>query len=159
MWHRGNSEIGKVCYLTIQENLVEAGKSQRRPGLHVDCPGTVKLRKVGGKKEGGGRAAAAASKGALTSEGLEGKGSAKRWRDHHWGLGECYFIPPQPHAEGLDPKAYMRSFIISGGIFMASNVDESCRAWNCKIAPEEEEEEEEEEVEELLMRRSEVGKT
>eukprot|EP01060_Flectonema_neradi_P025983 TRINITY_DN3482_c1_g2_i3.p1 TRINITY_DN3482_c1_g2~~TRINITY_DN3482_c1_g2_i3.p1 ORF type:complete len:264 (+),score=47.84 TRINITY_DN3482_c1_g2_i3:499-1290(+) len=32
---------GCVCYLTIQESLVQAGTSQRRPGLHIETPGCV----------------------------------------------------------------------------------------------------------------------
>ena len=40
------SDIGKVYYLTIQESEVESGKSQRRPGLHVERPGWVKLKNV-----------------------------------------------------------------------------------------------------------------
>merc|ERR1719433_920418 len=34
-------EHGKVGYLTIQESLVPAGQSQRRPGLHIETPGLV----------------------------------------------------------------------------------------------------------------------
>ena len=41
----GPSDIGKIYYLTIQESWVEPGDSQRRPGLHVDIPGKVKLKK------------------------------------------------------------------------------------------------------------------
>ena len=43
-FHAPTSQIGKVCYLTVQESAVESGHSQRRPGLHVDCPGYVKLK-------------------------------------------------------------------------------------------------------------------
>ena len=44
------SNIGKVCFLTVQESLVQSGQAQRRPGLHVDCPGYVKFQnsEVGG---------------------------------------------------------------------------------------------------------------
>eukprot|EP01060_Flectonema_neradi_P009736 TRINITY_DN1693_c1_g1_i1.p1 TRINITY_DN1693_c1_g1~~TRINITY_DN1693_c1_g1_i1.p1 ORF type:complete len:275 (+),score=47.34 TRINITY_DN1693_c1_g1_i1:308-1132(+) len=35
------SKSGHVCYLTIQESLVKAGTSQRRPGLHIETPGCV----------------------------------------------------------------------------------------------------------------------
>ena len=42
------SEVGAVYYLTIQETPVEAGQAQRRPGLHVDSPGQVKVRRGGG---------------------------------------------------------------------------------------------------------------
>ena len=38
------SDLGKIYYLTIQENMVKSGKSQRRPGLHVDSPGAVKIK-------------------------------------------------------------------------------------------------------------------
>ena len=38
------SDIGKVYYLTIQESWVEPGNSQRRPGLHVDSPGSAASR-------------------------------------------------------------------------------------------------------------------
>ena len=31
-----SSEDGKVCFLTIQEGMVEKGLSQRRPGVHVE---------------------------------------------------------------------------------------------------------------------------
>ena len=32
-------EKDKIGFLTIQESMVEKGKCQRRPGLHVECPG------------------------------------------------------------------------------------------------------------------------
>ena len=38
------SEIGKVNFLTIQESWVKTGTTQRRPGLHVDSPGKVKIK-------------------------------------------------------------------------------------------------------------------
>eukprot|EP01129_Flabellula_baltica_P008194 TRINITY_DN3236_c0_g2_i1.p1 TRINITY_DN3236_c0_g2~~TRINITY_DN3236_c0_g2_i1.p1 ORF type:complete len:297 (-),score=44.93 TRINITY_DN3236_c0_g2_i1:12-902(-) len=34
-------EIGKVAYLTIDERVVEAGESHRRPGLHIESPGLI----------------------------------------------------------------------------------------------------------------------
>ena len=37
----------KICYLTIHESFVEKGKSQRRPGLHIELPGAG----VGGDSE------------------------------------------------------------------------------------------------------------
>ena len=42
-FHRDSSSIDKVCFLTVQESFVENGASQRRPGVHVDCPGSVKF--------------------------------------------------------------------------------------------------------------------
>ena len=147
MWfNRDSSQLGKVCYLTIQESMVETLKSQRRPGLHVDCPGNVKIRETSSKEKGGegGRGDGAQNvQNVMNSDGKEGDGVAKRYRDHHRGLGGCYFVPPQLHVSGKDSDSYLRSFEIRGGIFMASSVEESCRAWNCKIVPEEGEGEEE----------------
>ena len=40
---RNSSSTGKVFYLSIEESEVEAGLSQRQPGLHVDRPGLVNI--------------------------------------------------------------------------------------------------------------------
>ena len=37
------NQIGKIGYLTIDESRVKAGETQRRPGLHTDCPGKLML--------------------------------------------------------------------------------------------------------------------
>ncbi|KAJ3030079.1 UNVERIFIED_CONTAM: hypothetical protein HDU68_010211 [Siphonaria sp. JEL0065] len=37
------NERGKVGYLTIHESWVEPGETQRRPGLHMETPGTIKF--------------------------------------------------------------------------------------------------------------------
>ena len=37
-WGLDRSE---VCYLTIQESFVKSGTSQRKPGLHIETPGTI----------------------------------------------------------------------------------------------------------------------
>lgn len=34
-----STELGKIGYLSISESLVLKGKTQRRPGVHTDCPG------------------------------------------------------------------------------------------------------------------------
>ena len=54
IWNRREypSDIGKVYYLTIQESSVKPGKSQRRPGLHVDSPGMVKIKNQDGEESG-----------------------------------------------------------------------------------------------------------
>ena len=74
-----------------------------------------------------------------------GSGTSKRFTAHYWGLGGCHFAPlvvedDDDDDSGLsgerDPLA--RSFELRGGIYMASSVENSCRAWNCKIVPEEE---------------------
>ena len=75
-------EKGRVNYLTIQEGLVEAGQSQRRPGLHVDSPGEVKI------------------KNEVMETPIEGQGDSQAYGGHHWGLGCCHFVPRLPHNAG-----------------------------------------------------------
>ena len=75
-------ERGRVNYLTIQEGWVEAGESQRRPGLHVDSPGEVKIKNEAFEKL------------------IEGQGDSQAYGGHHWGLGCCHFIPHLPHTAG-----------------------------------------------------------
>merc|ERR1719499_2803043 len=41
-------EINKIGFLTIQESFVEKGKTQRRPGLHVERPGVIDISKGDG---------------------------------------------------------------------------------------------------------------
>jgi len=36
-------EMGKVCYLTVQEGFVDQGNTQRRGGLHIEAPGQLCL--------------------------------------------------------------------------------------------------------------------
>jgi hypothetical protein len=47
-------ELGKVGYLTIDERRVEAGASQRRPGVHTESPGVVLVRKAPAAKAASG---------------------------------------------------------------------------------------------------------
>ena len=148
-FHR-RSEIDKICYITVQESLVEAGQSQRRPGLHVDCPGYIKIKdKQSGnevKDEGADSPKEPVNPAGSTgnfdnnSSQKKGTGWSLRYQSHHWGLGGCYVVPTQRHLK-FDKEAFMsRCFVLNGGIYMASNVDDSCRVWNCKIVPEEEDE-------------------
>ena len=107
-WHAmwpdnwAKSEIGKVNFLTIQESWVEPGTSQRRPGLHVDSPGRVRIQDT-------------------DQAVIEGKGSSRPYRGHPWGQGCAH--------RGKD-----RSVILRGGIYLASSLPSSCRAWNCRVA-------------------------
>eukprot|EP01063_Lacrimia_lanifica_P005627 TRINITY_DN13382_c0_g1_i1.p1 TRINITY_DN13382_c0_g1~~TRINITY_DN13382_c0_g1_i1.p1 ORF type:complete len:349 (+),score=100.24 TRINITY_DN13382_c0_g1_i1:120-1166(+) len=61
-------EMGKVCYLSIDERDVEAGASHRREGLHTENPGCIP------------GVAEALMKGAGDSTSL-------RWY-HHWGMSD-----------------------------------------------------------------------
>ena len=97
-----DEQIGKVCYLTIQESEVKENYSQRRPGIHTERPGKVELR-VG-----------------QFDDVDKGQGSAmiEAYRIYqHWGFG----------------RYDKDTCIIRGGIFMASNVEDSCRVWDCQI--------------------------
>eukprot|EP01083_Nonionella_stella_P063045 163872_1 len=45
------TEHGKICFLTIQESVVDEDRTQRRPGLHVETPGPVSVKGGGNNKE------------------------------------------------------------------------------------------------------------
>ena len=111
------SDIGKVYYLTIQESWVEPGNSQRRPGLHVDSPGSVKI-----KGED------------IKASGLDdkGNGKSKRYRGHGWGFGCAHSVGGQ-NEEFEDWS--LNKYIMQGGIYVASSVSGSSRVWNCGIDP------------------------
>ena len=64
------------------EGWVGAGESQRRPGLHVDSPGEVKIKNEAFEKL------------------IEGQGDSQAYGGHHWGLGCCHYIPHLPHTAG-----------------------------------------------------------
>ena len=112
------SDMGKVYYLTIQESWVEPGNSQRRPGLHVDSPGSVKFK---GEDHD------------AKHQGLDlvGNGKSKHYNGHQWGLGCAHYIGEQN--EELDES---NSYVMQGGIYIASSVSGSSRVWNCGIDPE-----------------------
>ena len=114
------SDYGKVYYLTIQESLVEPGTSQRRPGLHVDSPGRVKIKNQAEPGE----------------ELREGWGSGHRWEGHHWGEGNAHFADEIKSLENTEEEESEKFFVVYGGIFLASSVSNSSRAWNCEVAPE-----------------------
>ena len=118
------SDIGKVYYLTIQESWVEPGNSQRRPGLHVDSPGSVKIK---GEDHD------------AKHRGLdpEGNGKSKRYRGHRWGFGCAHYVGEQnEELEELEERETQSSmYVMQGGIYVASSVSGSSRVWNCGIDP------------------------
>eukprot|EP01103_Thecamoeba_quadrilineata_P007675 TRINITY_DN17521_c0_g1_i1.p1 TRINITY_DN17521_c0_g1~~TRINITY_DN17521_c0_g1_i1.p1 ORF type:complete len:305 (-),score=10.67 TRINITY_DN17521_c0_g1_i1:116-1030(-) len=81
-------EISKIGYLTIHEELIEKGHSQRRAGLHTESPGILRCDD---------------SKIKFSTRSLP------------WGGG------------------HYKKPIFYGGIYMASNISDSCRVWNAKI--------------------------
>jgi len=103
-WPRSRiqTDLGKVYYLTIDESFVQTGKSQRRPGVHVDSPGHVKLR--------------------------TGRGAGHTYYGHNWGRG-C------GHLTRSHTDSDSESTILYGGIYLASNIPNSCRVWNCGVSP------------------------
>ena len=113
MWPRTQfpSEVGKVNYLTIQESWVEEGTSQRRPGLHVDSPGIVKI------------------KDQILDGCHKGRGSSQPYKGHRWGAGCAHQV-----LEHDDPGQAL--LVCRGGIYMASSVSSSCRAWDCAVKQE-----------------------
>ena len=95
--HCSEEDLNKIFYLTIDEGLVKAGQSQRRPGIHTDNSGPLKLKNSN-----------------LSYSVCKGEGAGKK----------CYFY----WGDGV-----LMTDEISGGIFIASNIPNSCRLWNCKI--------------------------
>ena len=115
------SDIGKVYYLTIQESWVEPGNSQRRPGLHVDSPGSVKFK---------------CEDHDAKHHGLDlvGSGKSKHYNGHQWGLGCAHYVGEQN--EELEEQEIQSSvYVMQGGIYVASSVSGSSRVWNCGIDP------------------------
>jgi len=98
---------GKIFFLTIQESWVDENTSQRRPGLHTDNPGPIKIRKPAGQSSSENEPREGFNKGSGSLDFVE--------CFHHWG-----------NTNAL------------GGIYMSSNIADSCRVWDCKIVPDEE---------------------
>jgi hypothetical protein len=121
-----NSELGQVCFLTVHESFVEAGKSHRRAGMHTDNPGKVLIRRKPQQKTN-----------APASAGNEGIGVSSRFKKHCWGLGGCHIINNINDRDGSDGHV----MVLRGGIYMASTVDDTCEVWNCKIMPDSQEKE------------------
>eukprot|EP00794_Sanderia_malayensis_P020444 gene20444-22460_t len=110
-----DQQRGKVGYLTIQESVVEKDSSQRRPGLHTERPGLVRINMEAGTND-------IEHDGAATGEDNDpelGGGYCVLRRGHFgWGLG----------AHRIDEVP-----LVEGGIYMTSNVNESCKVYNCEI--------------------------
>jgi len=108
------SEVGQVGYLTIDEQVVQNGRSHRRGGLHTE----------------GGYELESDPKGVLP-EAIQPRlrsPSSSQWKPQTdvpmtvaWGRG--VMSGDHQYAE------------LKGGIFMASNVAHSCRVWNAEVDP------------------------
>ena len=97
-------QIGKICYLTIHESEVERNDTQRRPGIHTEKPCKLELRGVPVN---------------VIDNGLGNSLILNNQVYHHWGIGIGSYNKD--------------SFDIKGGIFMASNVANSCQIWDYQI--------------------------
>ena len=120
MWPKRcfSSDLGKVYYLTIQESEVDPGQSQRRPGLHVDSPGWVKIQNVEDKKV----------------EMKKGSGSSHHYTDHRWGAGFCHVFNLDSQSDKDIFEIFEENLYVTfGGIYIASNVPDSTRVWNCAV--------------------------
>ena len=112
-----SSDLGKVYYLTIQESEVDPGQSQRRPGLHVDSPGWVKIKDVG-----------------VTKRGEKGSGSSHFYNAHRWGAGSCHVFNLDFNKDKDVWDIFEKNLYVTfGGIYIASNVPDSTRVWNCAV--------------------------
>jgi len=94
----------RVAYLTIDESPVPAGRSHRRPGLHVERPAVTSGRHVPYE----------------AVNGPHGTEPFSEYKSLAWGMGGCL--------DGLPVD----------GIFMASNVADSCKVWPVTVVDPEE---------------------
>eukprot|EP00794_Sanderia_malayensis_P004879 gene4879-5519_t len=105
-----DQQRGKVGYLTIQESVVKKDSSQRRPGLHTERPGLVRINMEAGKND-------IAHDGAATDGDDDpefgGGYCSLRRSSFQWGCGSYTFLREEP--------------VVEGGIYMTSNV------YNCEI--------------------------
>jgi hypothetical protein len=62
-------EVGRVAYLTVHESYVEAGHTQRRPGLHIESPGVFRDATSG------------------TGDDPSGEAAFTPGDEHRWGMG------------------------------------------------------------------------
>ena len=93
---------------------MEAGQSQRRPGLHVDRPGHLKI-----KPEGSGL------------EVSRGRGCNHSYFGHCWGSGCAHRVGTHQDQYGREEEEHL---VMYGGIYMASSVSHSSKVWNCGVA-------------------------
>ena len=105
----------RIAYLTVQEGMVPVGRSQRRPGLHIDRHNN-RIR----ESQGGGEASTAPPCHPWRQEDPALRALSARHYDTAWGLGKAH------HGLG---GAYHGHTLPIDGIFMASSVANSCAVW------------------------------
>lgn len=112
----GNDEFGKIGFLTIHESCVNKGETQRRPGIHTERPGMVKLQMKQGDQDDISSITNDSTKVLRVARNGESV-NVMRLGNRRWG-----------HGEYIIEEARME-----GGIYMASNASDSCKLYNCEI--------------------------
>jgi hypothetical protein len=110
-------EVGKVCFLTINESLVKKGNSQRRGGIHVEKTPT---KAFGGGGWGGGVPSYAPPAPRPRPARRKRKPAA----------------PPAPKTnpdDDLPPLRIKPKKAYRKGLYMASTIENSCRAWDMHV--------------------------
>ena len=104
-------EVGKICYLTIHESYIDPGKSQRRLGLHTSHPGRVVLEETEETEK-------------IHNETIvRGKGTSNVCFTH---VSSRAVVHPRKWR-------IVRSNQLNGGIYIATNAENSYRVWDCQI--------------------------
>lgn len=112
----GFDQIDKIGFLTVHESFVEEHTSQRRPGIHTERPGIVRFNlKEESSEDDEEKTGESCVEGPAYGDGY----ALVRRYSFGWGNGYWRPVSEQPDLEG--------------GIYMASNVSDSCRIYNCEI--------------------------
>jgi len=99
----------------------------------VDCPGRVNIKSLPKEAENIKREGVDTKQG---EDGFceEGGGDSQPFDYHGWGLGCCHYIT---HINEENTFRYPRytesSYVLQGGIYIASNVAHSTRVWDCRV--------------------------
>lgn len=116
-------QIGQVGYLTIHESFVQENSSQRRSGIHTERPGAVRLQ-LESRGEEDETSPSDAADGANDRDAPGGK---------HYGDGYSLVRRFSFDWGGGHLKRLQETAVVKDGIYMASNVDDSCEIYNCEI--------------------------
>ena len=110
------SQQNTICYLTIKESIVDKDKTQRRPGLHVESPGKILITPDDPDDF--------EEEMILMESDRKGGGKCEQEEYYQGGWGG-----------GMRTRTNCYD-----GIYMASNVGETCAVWDCKVGRDREDE-------------------
>ena len=127
------NQYGKIGFLTIHESYVEKNKTHRRAGIHTDCPGKLTIApNKGGEYICIGRVGETEEEEVINNIQSKVGGGMYNIKlinyTYRWGLGTTY-----------SGTRYGCELI--GGIYMASNISDSCEVWDCRVLQDEKGEE------------------